>query len=394
MAHIVEFSISELAGRQDDIEIKLNRDVNVFFGPNGSGKTSLLKILHSAMSNDADLLKNVPFKSAAVKIYSVDYHKVFTRSITQTIPSREEPEEIDINAVISGIATIQEVTSSPTSGSKRNNWITKPTPPRESRGTWRHRYLPTSRLYLGATRGLSSKMHINWQVGLVSEEQLDLYFARSLRDLWTSYYSDILREVRQAQEDGLASILKAVLSPKRSRKLSEELESEIAFKRVATFLRRQGSQDVLGSYAKFQKLYLDNPQFRSVISDINEVEKRIESAMAPIDKLRALISDLFSSSKSITFGDRSIDIETHDRTSIGLQALSSGEKQVLRIFIEALLARESSIIIDEPEISMHVDWQRQLVSAIKQLAPATQLIFATHSPEIIADIDNDKIFRL
>lgn len=52
MSHITEFSISGLAGSDQVYSQKLNQDVNVFFGLNGSGKTSLLKILHSAMSDD------------------------------------------------------------------------------------------------------------------------------------------------------------------------------------------------------------------------------------------------------------------------------------------------------------------------------------------------------
>ena len=64
MSHIVEFSISGLAGRKDVYSQVLDRHLNVFFGLNGSGKTSLLKILHSAMSGESRILRNVPFSSA------------------------------------------------------------------------------------------------------------------------------------------------------------------------------------------------------------------------------------------------------------------------------------------------------------------------------------------
>ncbi len=80
MAHIVEFSVEGLVGRKDSYSQQLNRDVNVFFGPNGNGKTSLLKILHSAMAADGSILTNVPFKAAEVKIFSEDMQKVFTRT--------------------------------------------------------------------------------------------------------------------------------------------------------------------------------------------------------------------------------------------------------------------------------------------------------------------------
>ncbi|MGD0780582.1 MAG: AAA family ATPase [Dehalococcoidales bacterium] len=66
MSRIVEFSISGLVGRKDNYHQVLDKNVNVFFGPNGSGKTSLLRILNSAMSLDSSSLTNVPFKSAEI----------------------------------------------------------------------------------------------------------------------------------------------------------------------------------------------------------------------------------------------------------------------------------------------------------------------------------------
>jgi AAA15 family ATPase/GTPase len=66
MSHIMKFSIKELAGRKKEYTRILNEDINIFFGLNGSGKTSLLKILHAAMSMDRDILRNVPFKQANI----------------------------------------------------------------------------------------------------------------------------------------------------------------------------------------------------------------------------------------------------------------------------------------------------------------------------------------
>ena len=43
---------------------------------------------------------------------------------------------------------------------------------------------------------------------------------------------------------------------------------------------------------------------------------------------------------------------------------------------------------------MHIDWQHKLLSSLQQLNPSMQLIAATHSPEIMADLPDDKIFRI
>ncbi|MFI3314373.1 MAG: AAA family ATPase [Rikenellaceae bacterium] len=67
--------------------------------------------------------------------------------------------------------------------------------------------------------------------------------------------------------------------------------------------------------------------------------------------------------------------------------LSSGEKQLLIIFITVLTqgGEESILIMDEPEISLHHIWQRQLINNILILNPKLQLITSTHSPALIMD---------
>ena len=96
---------------------------------------------------------------------------------------------------------------------------------------------------------------------------------------------------------------------------------------------------------------------------------------------------MFTANKEIRFADESIEVKTPSGEKIGLASLSSGEKHLLRILVTALLlVGESSLMIDEPEISMHVDWQKALIRSLRTLNSNTQLIFATHSPEIMADV--------
>ena len=130
------------------------------------------------------------------------------------------------------------------------------------------------------------------------------------------------------------------------------------------------------------------------MTDIDTIEQRIESAMAARTKLEQLIRDMFAQNKSVTFQNRGILVEDANGEQIGLASLSSGEKQSLRIFIETLRVERNTLLIDEPEISLHIDWQRNLISAMSQLNLEAQLILATHSPEIMAEIPDENIFRL
>jgi predicted ATP-binding protein involved in virulence len=53
------------------------------------------------------------------------------------------------------------------------------------------------------------------------------------------------------------------------------------------------------------------------------------------------------------------------------------------------LLRSGVFVVDEPELSLHVSWQRKFVSAIRRANPAVQLILATHSPEIILGMEEN-----
>lgn len=67
--------------------------------------------------------------------------------------------------------------------------------------------------------------------------------------------------------------------------------------------------------------------------------------------------------------------------------LSSGEKQMLIILLTVLLQNQQPYILlmDEPEASLHVEWQQRLVSIIRKMNPKVQVILTTHSPALIMD---------
>ena len=65
--------------------------------------------------------------------------------------------------------------------------------------------------------------------------------------------------------------------------------------------------------------------------------------------------------------------------------LSSGEKQMLIILLTVLVQnhRPYVLFMDEPEVSLHVEWQEQLISLVRDLNPNCQVILTTHSPAVI-----------
>jgi ABC-type cobalamin/Fe3+-siderophores transport system ATPase subunit len=73
--------------------------------------------------------------------------------------------------------------------------------------------------------------------------------------------------------------------------------------------------------------------------------------------------------------------------ALDVNFLSSGEKQLLILLTETLLQQSQPYIFiaDEPELSLHIEWQRNLINSIRNLNPNAQIVFATHAPEIAAN---------
>ena len=67
--------------------------------------------------------------------------------------------------------------------------------------------------------------------------------------------------------------------------------------------------------------------------------------------------------------------------------LSSGEKQMLIILLTVLVRDNAHCVLfmDEPEASLHIEWQQKLISMIRELNPNVQLILTTHSPAVIME---------
>ena len=73
--------------------------------------------------------------------------------------------------------------------------------------------------------------------------------------------------------------------------------------------------------------------------------------------------------------------------------LSSGEKQMLVILLTVLIENGEpyALIMDEPEVSLHIEWQQCLINLIRKLNPKAQVILSTHSPAMIMDGWTDKV---
>lgn len=142
---------------------------------------------------------------------------------------------------------------------------------------------------------------------------------------------------------------------------------------------------------KLQRKFLDyqvnigNRIISALQSGTPDAAVKAQMLSEPKKKFQDLIDDLFSDT-----GKKIIRTENEIRfTQIGETLhpyqLSSGEKQMLVILLTVLIEDNLPYVLfmDEPEVSLHIEWQKRLIDLILDLNPNVQIILTTHSPAVI-----------
>ena len=106
-----------------------------------------------------------------------------------------------------------------------------------------------------------------------------------------------------------------------------------------------------------------------------------------------IVDNLFSATdKTILRSEEGIRL-MQEGDILTFHQLSSGEKQMLLILLTVLLQDSLPYVLfmDEPEVSLHMEWQKSLIDNILRLNPNIQIILTTHSPAIIMNGWVDKV---
>lgn len=177
---------------------------------------------------------------------------------------------------------------------------------------------------------------------------------------------------------------------------------------VSTFDVKGDGKSIQDSYLdiRLEKLQSDYGYYLSDL--VKELTERINSnssiTKAELDKINerknlfiSLVNECFAETGKTLSNDSTKLVFLKDN-AIGIypKELSSGEKQLLIILLTVLLERgeEYILMLDEPEISMHISWQYKLIDMILQLNPNVQIVLTTHSPMIFSDGWGDKAIHM
>ena len=301
---IHEISIQHIYNTRN-IEWSLNKNVNILIGKNGSGKSSVLKIIKAYLENDSEVLKKFKFPRIEIKV-----DKEYENPEDNTSANLINPlvQKIDIEYI--------------------DTFDTLP----ESLIECREKY---------------------------ENKQSDLdYKLANLLDVFNKYK---IKSDKIFQEKNF-----------KNKQEIERITTEIVNGNINEASKIKGlkeNEEIIKA-----DVYQALNNFRNIIDSMfKDTNKKINLE---------LIEESFSISSS--------------NGELKLIDLSSGEKQVLIIFLTILLKEHKPyiLIMDEPENSLHSEWQIHFINNIRKLNKNVQLIIATHNPLLMLDREGDEIGKI
>ena len=120
-----------------------------------------------------------------------------------------------------------------------------------------------------------------------------------------------------------------------------------------------------------------------------EIEKFFKDENKKINIFLDCINELFQDSEKKIFIEEKqfVILNKENNTNCEVEDLSSGERQLIYILLKAINSSDkpSILLMDEPEISLHLFWQEKLISSMRKINNKSQMLIVTHSPAIIMD---------
>lgn len=369
---VLSFTVHGLFGRSEPISADLNPDLNVMTGRNGAGKTTIMKLLWYVMSGNLLMAtKEVPF--SRLELVTDLYSCVVTRLTRVTC-------RVEFTPYGKSTAVYEDLEDD--EGEVYQNAEDLANPQFMVRGS--SIFLPTFRRIEGGFSLNEPKSGFGASNALFGSGLL----ARPKNDLEQALQS-LASKVSNRSHNFVTSISTVDVVEMLLTRYTDISEQ-------ANDLQREVSQRIIDSIKEYKseasgdtdKIVEANTVIDNIRAMVEEMDVGRENLMSSIEAVRYTVERLFKYTgiefdKRLRFGDAA--------KSVASDALSAGEKQMLSFICYNAFSNEAVIFIDEPELSLHVDWQRQLFSILQSQNSSNQFIVATHSPFIYSKYPDKEI---
>ena len=412
-----------------DFEVEFYPDVNILIGINGCGKTSILNVLAWVLGPSLRKLAELQFKKIEV-VYAVAKNG----KITLTARKRKNYVELSIGDVSERLripifgyademtagaeqrASIDDMYERYRMENKENN-ILKTL--EELEGPL---YLPLDRRWSEGSGMVQTRQFLRYRrsVGRVAGPMSDVLsraeryyrqrqtalnvFNEKLKEEFIEYaFSDVVtlgdinkapapwtvEEIKRRNETIVKALQQAGIEvPKEILNKYFKGLGKIGMRAEKEHLKKAGLSPGRIEWA------MNMPQIAKIERLIKRMEKynrQRNVLFGTIDAFQENVNSYFGDTGKHVRFDRFGDllIQVGKKTEIRADLLSSGEAQLLILFAYLYFGfaskEEFVVMIDEPELSLHLQWQHRYIESVMKANPSAQFIFATHAPELAQD---------
>ena len=411
LMRITKISVKGLFGMFDH-EIPLNQEsrITIVHGPNGVGKTVFLRLVHALFSCNYDyVLDEVPFDEIRID-FETDTFIFVQKQCRTNDTGYEYCDALEFRFYNGNAADGEFALSRPElyEGSQTEeirefhiegladlqNWFQ-----RIETGEfalWRKsNWLFTSEQLVDMVPGLHDTIYgemPQWFADIRSKAKMRFITADRTQILDASGWIDDGGSLKEARERGGLGQRSAVSV------ISDNIKAIAIGEPVVT-----DRDKLLASLARVDPIredpvlatYLESPDWR--VDYAKYLAKRRSHYRSYYPDMwrseRALYEDVIN--ERFLFKTFKIDAEiglsfrAADGKSVHCDELSSGEQQLLNLYYQLLFEvdRDTLVMIDEPELSMHVDWQEQFLKDMQRIVDLRKvdLLISTHSPTLVDD---------
>ena len=402
-----------------------NSELKAIYSENGCGKTNLLRLIHCVTSGSSVELQkifSIPFKELEIK--ASGKRVLFTRGINKSI---------DLNIYNESDESIFFKDLNP--GDLKS--ISDPELGDEIQDKYRDISLNVcnytgNAVYLGTNRlndldfPASRIARIKWRMGGRNEsgeeyDPADIVINSVIDELSNSLirnaqrmtissrgriYSQIVKNMFNDNNngDGVNTSVEARNSILKKIKEIDNLEYKnlVAEYELTNFSEYKSIKGMVSDPSRadaeqFLHLYpILMPYFDSIAEKIQIVSPAARLIGAFIESINTMFRDKeieYSMQRGFRVRSNIVSEEGEDGIYVNPRMLSSGEKHIIFLLAKVIISAtrgDSLLIIDEPEISLGIQWQRLFVKYVQECAYESnlQIVMATHSPLILEDYDD------
>lgn len=439
MRRIKQISVKDLFGMfHHVIPLNVEDRITIMHGPNGFGKTIMLRLLSELFSNKSSTLRTIPFSEFRVDFEDgSNFWVTKMPSDTRSRDPKQPRQKISFHAIIDNVEQEPFVMRG-LSRLPRNVLLDMPrsivgrlVPELDRVGPdhW-HNNLTGEDLSLedvierfGERLPLPTDMHNSEKVPEWLSElrcSIAIRFIETQRLLNPTKgreqrveYENRMKPTVAAYSEDLAENIKSTLAA--SAALSQSLDRTFPSRVVNFTKKRDFTEEALRSKLaeledkrlSLTKVGLLDQESNDAVQIYQTIDERTKSILSvyveDVEKKLAIFDEIAKKIELLTriinkrFSYKQIEIskehgfifKTSKGATLSPTDLSSGEQHELVLFYELLfkVAPGSLILIDEPEISLHVAWQMDFLKDLKDITEVADLdvLIATHSPDIIGN---------